>query len=112
MISAGDRPVYSCTTDAALAAAELVWRVAGAEILEQETTSTEEARWVAGYLDIYAKYLHPPHNIYSWVVTRSWARLAPAPGAARVVVECVSLDTVHSAADSLTVQLQCECSAV
>ena len=47
MISAGDRPVYSCTTDAALAAAELVWQVAGAEILEQETTSTEEARWVA-----------------------------------------------------------------
>ena len=46
------------------------------------------------------------------MVTRSWARLAPAPGAARVVVECVSLDTVHSAADSLTVQLQCECSAV
>ena len=42
------------------------------------------------------------------MVTRSWARLAPAPGAARVVVECVSLDTVHSAADSLTVQLQCE----
>ena len=52
--------------------------------------------------------VHYLHNIYSGVVTRSWARLAPAPGAARVVVECVSLDTVHSAADSLTVQLQCE----
>ena len=58
------------------------------------------------------QYLHYLHNIYSGVVTRSWARLAPAPGAARVVVECVSLDTVHSAADSLTVQLQCEYSAV
>ena len=37
--------MYSCTTDAALAAAELVWRVAGAEVLEQETTTSEEARW-------------------------------------------------------------------
>ena len=105
-ISAGDRPVYSCTTDAALAAAELVWRVAGAEVLEQETSTSEEARWAD--IKISTPYLHYLHNIYSGAVTRSWARLAPAPGAARVVVECVSLDTVHSAADSLTVQLQCE----
>ena len=54
--------MYSCTTDAALAAAELVWRVAGAEVLEQETTTSEEARWAD--IKISTQYLHYLHNIY------------------------------------------------